>query len=598
MNFGTLSPALAAALAASAALVVVGFYLLRPPPQRLRVASTLLWERVVAARRRVNQRWRWWLSLLLALIIAVALALAVAGPESDAPQGERRDLLLVVDNSPTMGAWRSDGRTRLDHALDAARAEIAAAPPGTRFHVADTMRTASSAGLVDAAEARATLDRIGAGLGGQPTFPDLSLLPSGEAGREAVFITDGVNPMALPEGLRRVSVFEAGPNLGITAFAIRALPTDATRHEAFVEIGNAGGSAVDAVVTISGPGRAAQRRSVKVPGRGFASVTLSVSDFSGGALRAAVETGDDRLELDDVAYGFLPLNRVLRVGLVTPGNATLERALRLDPRVRLTVMPPSRYGRGGSFDAWVFDRFTPPAAPLAPVLVFRPGEADWITPASRPLAAPAVASWLPDQPVLDNVSLADVQLDRAAALRIADRPVEVLARSADGQALITASARVPRWVATGFSLDDTNFSAQASFPVFLANAMQWLTEDNPVRAAGVGLVRAPLAAARASGVSAGSLATRPVPGATLVSVPTPDFVTLEAPGERLRMLVNVLDPAVTDINASGLPSEPDAGARPATPQQPGGMPVWWWIALAAAALLLAEWVAFQRRWTV
>lgn len=598
MNFVTLSPALAAALAASAALVVVGFYLLRPPPQRLRVASTLLWERVVAARRRVNQRWRWWLSLLLALIIAVGLVLAVAGPESDAPQGERRDLLLVVDNSPTMGAWRSDGRTRLDHALDAARAEIAAAPPGTRFHVADTMRTASSAGLVDAAEARATLDRIGAGLGGQPTFPDLSLLPAGEAGREAVFFTDGVNPMALPEGLRSVSVFEAGPNLGITAFGIRALATDATRHEAFVEIANAGGAAVDAVVTISGPGRTAQRRSVKVPGRGFASVTLSVSDFSGGALRAAVETGDDRFELDDVAYGFLPLNRVMRVGLVTPGNAALERALRLDPRVRLTVMAPSRYGRGGSFDAWVFDRFTPPAAPLAPVLVFRPGEADWITPATRPVAAPAVASWLPDQPVLDNVSLADVQLDRAAALRTADRPVEVLARSADGQALITASARVPRWVATGFSLDDTNFSAQASFPVFLANAMQWLTEDNPVRAAGVGLVRAPIAAARASSVSAGSLAARPVPGATLVSVPTPDFVTLEAPGERLRMLVNVLDPAVTDINASDLPSGPDAGARPATPQQRGGMPVWWWIALAAAALLLVEWVAFHRRWTV
>ena len=598
MNFVTLSPALAAALAASAALVVVGFYLLRPPPQRLRVASTLLWERVVAARRRVNQRWRWWLSLLLALIIAVGLALAVAGPESDAPRGERRDLLLVVDNSPTMGAWRSDGRTRLDHALDAARAEIAAAPPGARFHVADTMRTASGAGLVEATEARAALDRIGAGLGGQPTFPDLSLLPAGEAGRETVFFTDGVSPMALPEGLRRVSVFEAGPNLGITAFGIRALATDATRHEAFVEIANAGGAAVEAVVSISGPGRAAQRRSVKVPGRGFASVTLSVSDFGGGALRAAVETADDRLELDDVAYAFLPLNRVLRVGLVTPGNATLERALRLDPRVRLTVMAPSRYGRGGSFDAWVFDRFTPPAAPLAPVLVFRPGEADWITPASRPVAAPAVASWLPDQPVLDNVSLADVQLDRAAALRTADRPVEVLARSADGQALITASARVPRWVATGFSLDDTNFSAQASFPVFLANTMQWLTEDNPVRAAGVGLVRAPLAAARASGVSAGSLVTRPVPGATLVSVPTPDFVTLEAPGERLRMLVNVLDPAVTDINASDLPSGPDAGARPATPQQPGGMPVWWWVALAAAALLLAEWVAFHRRWTV
>lgn len=598
MNFVTLSAALAAVLAAVTALVVVGLYLLRPPPQRLRVASTLLWERVVASRRRVSQRWRWWLSLLLALLIALALVIAVAGPEADAPAGERRELVLVIDNSPTMGAWRSDGRTRLDHALDAARAEIAAAPPGTRFHVADTMRTASSAGVVDAPAAQSTLDRIGAGQGGQPAFPDLSLLPISKVGREVVFFTDGVNPMALPAGLRRVSAFEAGPNLGITAFSVRALATDATRHEAFVEIANAGRAAVEAVVSISGPGRATQRRSVKVPGRGFASVTLSVSDFGGGALRAALESADDRLELDDVAYAFLPLNRVLRVGLVTPGNAALERALRLDPRVRLTVMSPSRYGRGGSFDAWVFDRFTPPAAPLAPVLAFRPGDAGWITPASRPLATPAVASWLPDQPVLDNVSLADVQLDRAAALRVGDRPVQVLARSAEGQALVTASARAPRWVATGFAVEDSNFAAQASFPVFLANAMQWLTEDNPVRAEGVGLVRAPLAAARASGMSAGPLATRPVPGATLLSVPAPDFVTLEAPGERLRMLVNVLDPAVTDINASDLPPGADGTAPPAAARQSGGLPAWWWIALAALLLLLAEWLAFHRRWTV
>jgi hypothetical protein len=598
VNFATLSPALALALAAATALLVVAVYLLRPPPQRVRVASTLLWERVAASRRRVSQRWRWWLSLLLALLIALGLALAIAGPESDVAPGERRELLLVVDNSPSMGAWRSDGRTRLDHALEAARSEIDAAPPGARFHVADTMRSVSSAGLVDAQTARATLVRIGAGQGGQPVFPDLSLLPVGASGRELVFVTDGVHPMPLPGGVRRVSVFESGPNLGITAFSIRALATDATRHEAFVEIANAGASAVDAMVTISGPGRSAQRRGVRVPGRGFAAVTLNVSDFGGGALRAAVEADDDRLELDDVAYAFLPLNRVLRVGLVTPGNAALERALRLDPRVRLTVMAPSRYGRGGSFDAWVFDRFTPSAAPLAPVLVLRPGEAGWITPASRPLAAPAVASWLPDQPVLDNVSLADVQLDRAAALRIADQPVEVLARSADGQALVTASTRAPRWVATGFAIDDTNFAAQASFPVFLANAMQWLTEDNPVRAEGVGLVRAPLAAARASGMSAGALAARAVPGGTLLSVPAPDFVTLEASGERLRMLVNVLDPAVTDINASDLPPGPDGAARSRVAQQPGGLPAWWWIALVALLLLVAEWVTFHRRWTV
>jgi hypothetical protein len=99
-------------------------------------------------------------------------------------------------------------------------------------------------------------------------------------------------------------------------------------------------------------------------------------------------------------------------------------------------------------------------------------------------------------------------------------------------------------------------------------------------------------------MSAGALATRLVPGGALLSVPAPDFVTLESPGERLRMLVNVLDPAVTDINASDLPPGPERDARPAVAQQPGGLPAWWWIALVVLLLLVAEWAAFHRRWTV
>jgi hypothetical protein len=64
------------------------------------------------------------------------------------------------------------------------------------------------------------------------------------------------------------------------------------------------------------------------------------------------------------------------------------------------------------------------------------------------------------------------------------------------------------------------------------------------------------------------------------------------------MLVNVLDPAVTDINASDLPPGADGTAPPAAARQSGGLPAWWWIALAALLLLLAEWLAFHRRWTV
>ena len=46
----------------------------------------------------------------------------------------------MVDNSATMAARTTDGRTRLDHALERARELIVAAGAGSRFLVADTMR--------------------------------------------------------------------------------------------------------------------------------------------------------------------------------------------------------------------------------------------------------------------------------------------------------------------------------------------------------------------------------------------------------------------------------------------------------------------------
>lgn len=589
--------ALAVALLVAVAAAVVGLYLLRPPPQRVPVGSAVIWARVVAGRRRLTQRLRWWLSLLLALTIALALGLALTGPESGAGRGERREFVLVVDDSATMGAWRSDGRTRLEHALELAAAEIAAGGPGARFFVADTMRAVSSGGFVDGARALEVLKDTRPVTGGAPRFPDLALLPAGKVPREVMLVSDGVAAVVPPAGTRTLSVFENAPNLGITAFSVRALPTDATRHEAFIELGNAGTAGARATVTVTGSGGPAVTRPVSVPARGFASVLVPVGAFGGGALQARVEGEADALEADDTAYAFLPFNRRLRVGLVTPGNPPLERALRLDPRLQITVLSPGAYGGRSGFDAYVFDRFTPAARPLAPVLAIRPRSAGWLPAPGPVLAAPVISSWLADQPVLENVSLADVQIDTASSFGPGGGAVVDLARTADGRTLVAASGKAPRWVATGFAIGDTNFASQASFPVFLANALQWITAEVPPQQAGIGTQRVPFERARATAMNAGVLTTREVPGATVFSLDEPDFVTVETAGARMRMLVNVLDPAITDINATTLPAEAGSPSRPSTSASPG-LRLWWVLLCLAALALLLEWATYHRRVSV
>lgn len=581
------------------AAAVIGLYLLRPPPQRLRIASTLIWERVLGTRSAAKQRWRWWLSLLLALLIALAVALALVRPGEGGAGGEDGELVVVVDNSPTMNAWRSDGRTRFDHAVEAARELVRSGPASRRVLVTDTMRTSGAGTFGDRVHAEAVLDALEPAAGGLARFPDLAMLPPAAGTRTVVFVSDGVAPVTLPEGVVRRSVFEAARNVGVTSFAVQPRPANVTRYEAFVEIGNAGTVPAGATVTLSGVGRDPVSRVIRVPARGFASVSVPVESFGGGALRATVAAEGDDLDIDNTAYAFLPFNRALRVALVTRGNAVLARALALDPRVRLAVLTPAQYAKRTGFDVYVFDGFAPPVQPLAPALVLAPPAVPWLPEPGPAIRDPVVQAWLASATVLENVSLADVQLERARGFADPGPALTVLARAAGGQPVVVASDRAPRWIAAGFGLADSNFASQASFPVFLANSLGWLTAEVPPQATAVGPQSVPFENARATAMNGGRLATRSVPGATLFTVRAADFVTVEAEGVRTRRLVNVLDPAVTDINATSFGVAGETAAAAGVPEAVASGTTWWpvLIAIAFAAAVL-EWLGYHRRVTV
>jgi hypothetical protein len=290
---------------------------------------------------------------------------------------------------------------------------------------------------------------------------------------------------------------------------------------------------------------------------------------------------------------------MLSVALVTAGNEPLERALRLDPRVRLTVLPPGQYGRRSGFDVYVFDRFAPPSAPAVPSLAFAPPAESWLPKAGASRETTKIADWRSDAPVLENVSLADIVIERARPFPMPADAQGALARTAEGAAIVVADDAAPRRVAVGFAIQDSNFAAQASFPVFLSNVVAWLaSEAAPVHRA-VGPVNLPLAEAKVRGLEAGPVDTRFVPGATLFTAKAPDFFTAESGGRRVRVLVNVLDPAVTDVNASRLAAAedrvPDEAAT--SPASPRSAP--WIVLLAiAAALMVAEWWTYHRRVTI
>jgi hypothetical protein len=115
--------------------------------------------------------------------------------------------------------------------------------------------------------------------------------------------------------------------------------------------------------------------------------------------------------------------------------------------------------------------------------------------------------------------------------------------------------------------------------------------------AGLGLVQLPLAGAKVLDLEGQKVATREVPGATLIEAQQPGFYTAIAPDRRVRVAVNVADPAVTAVNSGRLAAQPAAPAPPASTARWVANP-WSALLLIAVVLLVLEWWTYNRRLTV
>jgi hypothetical protein len=169
--------------------------------------------------------------------------------------------------------------------------------------------------------------------------------------------------------------------------------------------------------------------------------------------------------------------------------------------------------------------------------------------------------------------------------------VRALVSTRDG-ALICASTGARRWIVAGFSPEDSNLSTQPGLPVFLGNALRWLTEAERVMVSGLGAVRVPLPAARVVNGSGYALASQTFGGETIFDAARPDIYTVIADDAKVRVVAGVLDPREADINRTRF--DASGGGASSLPAHARIEP---WMALVAIALvfILVEWMAWTRR---
>jgi hypothetical protein len=531
-----------------------------------------LWEKL----RRI-------LSIVVAVTIALLIALSLARPEIESLTGKNERIVIVLDTSPTMNTQTSDGKTRWRRALDRAKSLLDSGGPTTEFRVIDTSGATASAFTTDRNEVRKVIDEMSPKTS-DPQFPKVDGRDS-----QVYFVSDGVTVHSTPSFVRRISVFESASNVGITAFEIRSIPSTPLGYEAYLEVQNFG-QAAEVGITISGIGGQRINRTVRLGAEEIFKEVFDLSQFNGGGIRAAVQSKNDALPLDDVAFAYLPIKRRTRTLLVTRGNNFLETVLKLDSYVDLAVTDPANYRESPNIDAYIFDRYAPASVPARPALVIGTPNAPWLKPATGVVQKPEITTWSEDHPVMQYVSVHDVSIESAG--HIDAENLTVIAASKQTP-LIVASDK-PKWVMMTFDLQSSDFPFHVGFPVFIENVLSWFSREQLALKRSPGIVDVPLANAQVRTIDGKVIPSDQQLGKTVFQAAEPGLYAATQGDQRVHVAVNLANPTFSDVNRSVFKTDRAAAAQHYWLRRE----LWFYMLVAAVVLISIEWFTYHRRITL
>jgi hypothetical protein len=644
-----LTPWSALIAAAVAVPLLLLLYFLRLRRQRLRVPSTLLWEKSFEdlQANALFQRLRWSLILLLQLILLAALLLALAQPAVRGETGIASRTVLLIDRSASMNAAIDGQRTRLDAAKDIARGMINALGRSDRTRQmmivafgatpqVVSVYESNRAALLDAlnsitatdeqADLGAALDLAGAYAGAtenselQP--PEVVLLSDGCVQRAGTNSNPG---FSLRSGTFRFVQVEmedmrqSTDNIGIATFSVRRDADDPARVLAFARVLNAGPRPVEVAFTlwVDDGAAAALKRTIPAAteiGPGEDSFTQAL-EVPAGAILSIRHSRRDQLAADDVAWLVLPAPARPRIALVHPNNAAADPFLEdllaaIEPQQVLALSAEAWSNRFSGtaqleqFDLAVFDRVPATPLPAIPSLTF--GAAP---PPLRMLDAPGgtggqpILSWDRQHPLMRNVALDTIVYTGFSGFQI-PAAATALAFGPDGPVVMEVRSRDSRHVVVGFEFRKSNWPLHVSSAVFMQNVIEYLTLARlgttglSYRAGDSVTVRAGPDGdeVRIEGPMRMRVVVEPGGGVRLPALRRAGLYTVTgaaAPFERIA--VNVASDSETDIrprDAVMVNAESTAARHAAAA---GAQPLWPWLVAAALALLIMEWLIYCRR---
>ncbi|HYE30410.1 MAG TPA: VWA domain-containing protein, partial [Methylomirabilota bacterium] len=466
--------------------VVILFYLLKRKRIIQVVSSTLLWQRFLAENQanapfqKLRKNWLLFLQLLL-LLLAI---LALARPYFSGKSSGGRMIVAIIDASASMQS--ADAKpTRFDVAKEKALELVRS------LHDTDEMVLLVSAANTEVKQS-ATSEK------GLLRTSIQQLRPTDAAGRinealklaetliqnrqkpEIHLFSDGAyenleefESRALPLSYHRIG--EGANNVGIVNMDVRANPDNPSQRAVFATVQNFSSNRWELQAELRFEDAVVEVKPITLA-PGEASPQVFITSQAKDGVFTLMLSGDDDLKLDNRAQLVSLLPQPVKTLLVTPGNRFLEKALKAAPNV-LLEKAATYSGDASQYDLVVLDTLTPPEWPNRNVLAFGIAPTNLFAGGAKELESPVVVDWKGSHPLLRFVTFDNVQVGTALGVQTPTWAMS-LVESHETPLLLAGDVGKQRVVWVGFDSVKSTWPLRVSFPIFIANAVEWLNPSS------------------------------------------------------------------------------------------------------------------------
>lgn len=593
--------------------MVVVFYLLKRKRVVKLVSSTLLWQKFLAdvqansPFQKLRHNWLLVLQLLLLALAVLALSRpyfaghttasdlrvvildASASMQStdeepsrfEKARAEALQLVSSLKDQDEMLVLLAGGNTEVKQSATSSKAAL-------RRAIQNCQVSDSSTRLTEALKLAETLLR-------DKRNPEIHLFSDGAAGDLNEFANQNLRVIYHKAGKR-------SENLGITTLDIRENPENRAERAIYTSVANFSTNVEQTDLELLFDNQVAGSRPLVLkPGETSPQVFTAAQERD-GVFTVRIDARDD-LAADNQASIVSLLPAPVKVKLVSRGNRFLEKALRAAGGVDLTVATDCADAAEG-FDIVVLDDVTPSVWPKPDLLAIHVANSNWFDSGWTTVPSPTAVDWKNTHPLLRYINLDNVQISEtlgvktpgwATALVEAQQTPLILAGELSRQKVV--------WI--GFDTLQSTWPLRISFPMFIANAVEWLnpatTKSSQLMVHGGEPFRfaltQPAATAEVTMPDGTKRTLTPGDAREIVFGETgrQGIYQLRVGTNNVTFCVNVLDAAESNTKPADDLHLGKFNTVGATVLKRANTDTWRWIAAAGLAVLMFEWWFYHRR---